>query len=122
MIQSGTNLIVADNSGAKSCQVFKVLGSSKRRYAYVGDIVVVAIKEVEPNKRIKKGTVQKGIIVRQKHPIRRADGSYVRFDDNAIVIIDGKKDPMGTRVFGPIAREVSDRGFSKTVSLAPEVI
>ena len=122
MIQAGTNVVIADNCGAKTAQVFKVLGASKRRYAYVGDIVVVAIKTALPDKKIKKGSVQKGVIVRQKSSIRRPDGSYIRFDENAIVILDGKNDPFGTRVFGPIAREVSDRGFTKTVSLAPEVI
>jgi large subunit ribosomal protein L14 len=122
MIQNGTNLIVADNSGGLKCQCFKVLGSSKRRYAAVGDIVVVAIKEASPNKQVKKGQVHKGVIVRQKKALRRPDGSYIRFDENAIVLIDGKNDPRGTRVFGPIAREVSDRGFNKTVSQAPEVI
>ena len=122
MIQAGTVVKVTDNSGAKIAQVFKVLGGSKRRYAALGDIVVAAVKSAEPRKQVKKKDVVKCVIVRQKKEYRRKDGSYIRFDDNAVVVIDGKKDPMGARVFGPIAREVQERGFQGIVSKAPEVL
>lgn len=123
MIQVGTNLIVADNSGAKTCRCIKVLGGSKKRYAYIGEVIVVAIKSSEPRGQVKKGEVAKCVIVRQKKAYRRKDGSYIRFDDNAVVIVD--KDnitPKGTRVFGPIARELREKGFMKAISLAPEVL
>jgi len=123
MIQVGTNLIVADNTGAKTCRCIKVLGGSKKRYAYIGEVIVVAIKSSEPRGQVKKGEVAKGVIVRQKKALRRKDGSYIRFDDNAIVIVDkDNMTPKGTRVFGPIARELRDKGFMKAISLAPEVL
>lgn len=122
MIQSFTRLVVADNTGAKSVMCFKVLGGSKRRYAQVGDIIVCSVKDATPKATAKKKSVQKAVIVRQKHNIRRVDGTYVRFDENAVVIVDEAGEPKGTRVFGPIAREIRDRGFQKIVSLAPEVV
>ena len=121
MIQAGTNLKVADNSGAKFIRVIKVLGGSRRRYARIGDIVTVSVKVAEPRKIVKKKDVVKAVIVRQKKALRRADGSYIRFDENAAVILDGM-DPKGSRIFGPIPRELKDRGFIKIVSLAPEVL
>lgn len=120
MIQAESKLKVADNSGAKIIECFKVLGGSKRRYAYVGDIIVASVKESEPRGSVKKKEVVKAVIVRQKKAIQRKDGSTIRFDENAAVILDGTE-PKGTRVFGPIAREVRDRGFMKIVSLAEEV-
>lgn len=122
MIQQETELDVADNSGARRVKCFKVLGGSKRRNASVGDIVVVAVRDVTPESSIKKGDVKKGVIVRTKANIKREDGSSIRFDTNAIVLIDDKNNPLGTRVFGPVCREVRDRGFTKIASLAPEVI
>ncbi len=123
MIQQGSSLIVADNSGAKWVRCIKVLGGTRSRYAKIGDVIVVAIKEAEPRGQVKKGEVAKGVIIRQKKALRRKDGSYIRFDDNAIVIVD--KDnvtPRATRVFGPVARELRDAGFMKIVSLAIEVL
>jgi len=114
-------LKVADNSGAKLLQVFKVLGGSRRRYAALGDVIVASVKIAEPRKQVKKKDVVKAVIVRQRAPFRRADGSYIRFDENAAVILDGKE-PKGGRIFGPIARELRDRGYIKIVSLAPEVL
>lgn len=124
MIQEGTNLKVADNTGAKAVRCFKVLGGSRRRYAGVGDIVVCAVKEAAPTGIVKKKDVVRAVIVRTKKAIRRSDGSYVRFDDNAVVIVDAQKHPRGTRVFGPVARELRDRdkNFMKIISLAPEVL
>ena len=122
MIQQETQLKVADNSGAKRVKCFKVLGGSRRRYASVGDIIVCSVKEAEPNSPVKKGDVVKAVIVRQKKYIRRKDGTKLRFDSNSCVIIDDKNQPRGTRIFGPVAREVRDRDFLKIVSLAPEVI
>jgi len=122
MIQQESQLDVADNSGAKRIKCFKVLGGSKRRYAGVGDIIVASVKDVEPNGSIKKGEIVKAVIVRTKYYIRRSDGSKLRFDSNAAVLIDEKKNPRGTRVFGPVARELRDRNYLKIVSLAPEVI
>ncbi len=122
MIQQETVLEVADNTGAKKVCCFKVLGGSKRRYAYVGDEVVCSVREADPKAAIKKGEVVKAIIVRTKRRIRRPDGSTLRFFDNSCVIIDDKKNPRGTRIFGPVAREVRERGFIKISSLAPEVI
>ncbi|PIW75138.1 MAG: 50S ribosomal protein L14 [Candidatus Portnoybacteria bacterium CG_4_8_14_3_um_filter_44_10] len=121
MIQPQSRLKVADNSGAKVIQCFKVLGGSKRRYAQIGDIIVAAVKEAEPRKAVKKGDVVKAVIVRQKKSLRRRDGSYIRFDDNAAVILDGM-DPKGGRIFGPVARELKEKGFDKIVSMAPEVL
>ncbi|MBT3356680.1 50S ribosomal protein L14 [bacterium] len=120
MIQAESKLKVADNSGAKIIECFKVLGGSRRRYAYVGDIVVASVKESEPRGSVKKKEVVKAVIVRQKKSIKRKDGSTIKFDENAAVILDGTE-PKGTRVFGPIAREVRERGFMKIVSLAEEV-
>jgi|SRR5690606_27882607 len=122
MIQEGTNLKVADNTGAKRVQCFKVLGGSRRRYAGLGDIVVCAVKEALPNGVVKKKDVVKAVIVRTRRSVRRPDGSSIRFDENAVVIVDNNKQPRGTRVFGPVARELRDRDFMKIVSLAPEVL
>ena len=122
MIQEETELEVADNSGAKRVKCFRVLGGSKRRYAYIGDIIICSVKEAEPQGAIKKGEVVRAVIVRTKHYIRRPDGSLLRFYDNSCVLIDDKNNPKGTRIFGPIAREVRDVGFVKISSLAPEVI
>ena len=122
MIQVETRLNVADNSGAKLAECIKVLGGSKRRYASIGDIIVVAIKEALPLSSIKKGTVEKAVVVRVSKEYRRKDGTYVRFDDNACVIIDDNKNPKGKRIFGPVARELRDYDYMKIVSLAPEVL
>jgi len=122
MIQRQTWLDVADNSGAKKARCIKVLGGSHRRYAHVGDIIVVAIKKAIPTSEIKQKTVCKAVIVRTAAPIRREDGSYVRFDNNAVVLLDKEENPVGTRVFGPVARELRARNFMKIVSLAPEVV
>lgn len=122
MIQMQSRMTVADNSGAKEVQCIKVLGGSKRRTAGVGDIVVVSIKEALPNSKIKKGDVAKAVIVRTKHAIRRPDGSYIRFDENSAVLVNANKEPVGTRIFGPVARELRAKQFIKIVSLAPEVL
>lgn len=122
MIQQETNLEVADNTGAKKVRCFKVLGGSRKRYAKVGDIIVCAVKEADSKGSVKKGEVVKAVVVRTKAYIRRDDGSLIRFYDNSCVIIDDKLQPRGTRIFGPVAREVRDRGFIKIGSLAPEVI
>ncbi len=122
MIQPFTRLKVADNSGAKEIMCIKVLGGSKRRYASVGDIIVASVKKALPNGKIKKGQVVKAVIVRTKKEVQRENGSLIRFDENAAVIIDAKKEPIGTRIFGPIAREVRYEGFQKITSLAPEVL
>ncbi len=122
MIQEYTRLAVADNSGAKEAMCIKVLGGTRRKYAYVGDIIVVTVKDAAPNSPVKKGTVHRAVVVRTKKEIRRPDGSFIRFDDNAVVLIDDKMDPKGTRIFGPVARELRDKKFSKIVSLAPEVL
>ncbi len=122
MIQDNTYLNVADNSGAKKVQCIKVLGGSKRKYASVGDIIVVAVKDALPNAPIKKGDVKKAVIVRTHKEYRRPDGTYIRFDDNACVIIDAANNPVGKRIFGPVARELRDADFMKIVSLAPEVL
>jgi len=121
MIQAGTKLKVADNTGAKVIQCFKVLGGSKRRYASLGDIIVASVKQAEPRKPVKKKDVVKAVVVRQKNAFRRADGSYIRFDENAAVIVDGKN-PKGGRIFGPIPRELKEKGFDKIASLAGEVL
>lgn len=122
MIQMQSNLNVADNSGAKRVQCIKVLGGSKRKTASVGDIIVVAVKDALPNGNIKRGDVQKAVIVRCKKEYRREDGTYIRFDDNACVIIDANLNPRGKRIFGPVARELREYGYMKIVSLAPEVL
>ncbi len=120
MIQAETKLKVADNTGAKIIECFKVLGGTRRRYAQIGDIVVASVKTAEPRGTIKKKAVVRAVIVRQKKPLRRKDGSHIRFDDNAAVIVEGME-PKGTRIFGPVAREIREKGFLKIVSLAPEV-
>jgi len=120
MIQAETQLKVADNSGAKLIKCFKILGGTRKRYAYVGDIVVASVKVSEPRGTVKKKEVVRAVIVRQRQPYRRKDGSYIKFDENAAVILDGKE-PKGTRIFGPIAREIREKGFMKIVSLAQEV-
>jgi large subunit ribosomal protein L14 len=122
MIQMQSNMTVADNSGAKIVQCIKVIGGSHRRYAGIGDVVVVAVKEAIPTSTIKKGSVEKAVIVRQAKEYRRPDGTYIRFDDNACVIVDDNKNPKGKRVFGPVARELRDMDFMKIISLAPEVL
>ncbi len=122
MIQDYTNLEVADNSGARKLRCFKVLGGSKRRYARIGDIVKCSVREAIPESNIKKGSVVEAVIVRQTKELKRPDGSTIRFDNNAAVIINNAKEPVGTRIFGPVARELRDRKFMKIVSLAPEVL
>lgn len=122
MIQAGTKVIITDNTGGKRGEVFKVLKGSKRRYARIGDLVVLSVKSAEPRKSVKKGDVVRGVVVRQKQPFRRADGSYIKFDDNAIVILEKDKEPKGGRIFGPIPREISELGYQKIASLAPEVL
>ena len=121
MIQEETRLRVADNTGAKIVECFKVPGGSQRRYANVGDIVIASVKSAEPRGSVKKGAKVRVVIVRQAHPLRRKDGSWISFDDNAAVILEGKE-PKGTRIFGPVARELRDAGYSKIISLAPEVL
>ena len=122
MIQSETRLTAADNSGAKTLYCIKVLGGSRRRYASVGDIIVVSVKEAIPNTKVKKGDVLRAVVVRTKKEIRRPDGSYIRFDDNSAVLITQTKEPIGTRIFGPVARELRAKRFMKIISLAPEVL
>ncbi len=122
MVQAETRLTVADNSGAKVLYCIKVLGGSRRRYASIGDVIVVAIKEAIPNAKVKKGDILKAVVVRTKKEIRRPDGSYIRFDDNSAVLIDAQKEPIGTRIFGPVARELRGKRFMKIISLAPEVL
>ncbi len=122
MIQMQSMLTAADNSGAKKLQCIKVLGGSKRKYASIGDIIVVSIKEALPNARVKKGDLKRAVVVRTRKEIRRADGSHIRFDENSAVIINDANEPVGTRIFGPVARELRGRSFMKIVSLAPEVL
>lgn len=122
MIQAESRLKVADNSGARRVLCIKVLGGSKRRYARVGDVIVATVKEAIPNGTVKKGDVVRAVVVRTKKEVRRADGSYIKFDDNAAVIIDTQGNPRGTRIFGPVARELRDKRYMKIVSLAPEVL
>jgi large subunit ribosomal protein L14 len=122
MIQEYTRLNVADNSGAKKVQCIRVLGGSGRRYASIGDIIVVSVKNAIPNAPIKKGEVSRAVVVRTKKEIRRTDGSYIRFDENAAVLLDAQGEPRGTRIFGPVARELREKEFMKIVSLAPEVL
>ncbi|MDR0500697.1 MAG: 50S ribosomal protein L14 [Coriobacteriales bacterium] len=122
MIQVETMLTVADNSGARKVQCIKVLGGSKRRYASLGDVIVCAVKEATPNGNVKKGEVVRCVIVRVKKEVRRKDGSYIKFDQNAAVVIDGQGGPRGTRIFGPVARELRDKRYMKIVSLAPETL
>ncbi len=122
MIQQQTRLIVADNSGARELMCIHVSGSSGRRYAFIGDVVVCAVKDALPGATVKKGDVVKAVIVRAKKESRRSDGSYIRFDDNAGVVINDEGEPKGTRIFGPVARELRERNYLKIISLAPEVI
>jgi large subunit ribosomal protein L14 len=122
MIQMQTRLNVADNSGAKEVMCIKVLGGSKRRSAAIGDVIIVSIKEAIPNAKVKKGDVAKAVVVRTVHKLRRPDGSYIRFDDNSAVLINAANEPIGTRIFGPVARELRAKQFVKIVSLAPEVL
>lgn len=122
MIQDETRLQVADNSGAREVYCIKVLGGSSKRYASVGEVIVVSVKDALPNAKVKKGEIHKAVIVRTKSKVRRADGSYIAFDDNAAVLINAQQEPVGTRIFGPVARELRARQFVKIISLAPEVI
>jgi large subunit ribosomal protein L14 len=122
MIQMQTRLSVADNTGAKELMCIKVLGGSKRRYAGIGDIIVCSVKEASPGGVVKKGDVVKAVVVRARKSLRRQDGSYIRFDENAAVILKDEKEPKGTRIFGPVARELRDKDFMKIISLAPEVL
>jgi large subunit ribosomal protein L14 len=122
MIQMRTMLDVADNSGARKVGCIKVLGSSRRKYASLGDVIVVSVKDAIPNAKIKKGDVVKAVVVRTKKGIRRSDGSYIKFDDNSAVLINPQNEPIGTRIFGPVARELRAKRFMKIISLAPEVL
>lgn len=122
MIQMRTVLDVADNSGARRVQCIKVLGGSKRKYASIGDIIVVSVKEAIPNAKVKKGEVMKAVVVRTAKEIGRPDGTHIRFDNNSAVLIDNQKEPIGTRIFGPVARELRAKKFMKIISLAPEVL
>jgi large subunit ribosomal protein L14 len=122
MIQMQTTLDVADNSGAKKIMCIKVLGGSRRRYGSIGDIIVVSIREALPNAKVKKGDVSRAVIVRTRKEVQRADGSYIRFDNNSAVLISPTNEPIGTRIFGPVARELRSKKFMKIVSLAPEVL
>ncbi len=122
MIQVETNLDVADNSGARRVQCIKVLGGAKRRTAQVGDIIVVSVKDAIPNAKVKKGDVLRAVVVRTTKEVRRTDGSYIKFDDNSAVLINAAKEPIGTRIFGPVARELRAKQFMKIISLAPEVL
>jgi len=122
MIQEETNLVVADNSGAKKVRCIRVLGGSGRRYASIGDLIVVSVKAAIPNGNVKKGEVSRAVIVRTKKEVKRKDGSYIRFDENAAVLLSNQNEPRGTRIFGPVARELRDKQYMKIVSLAPEVL
>ena len=122
MIQVQTQMTVADNSGAKKVSCIRVLGGTRRRYARVGDIIIVAVKEALPHSKVKKGDVMRAVVVRTVKETRRADGSYIRFDDNSAVLINPQGDPIGTRIFGPVARELRAKRFMKIISLAPEVL
>lgn len=122
MVQMQTRLDVADNSGARSVMCIKVLGGSRRRYAGIGDIIVVSVKDASPNSKVKKGDVMKAVIVRTAKEVNRNDGSYIRFDNNSAVLINNQNEPVGTRIFGPVARELRAKNFMKIISLAPEVI
>jgi large subunit ribosomal protein L14 len=122
VIQTESTLEVADNSGARKVACIRVLGGSRRRYASIGDVIVVTVKDAIPNARVKKGEVRRAVVVRTRKEIGRPDGSYIRFDDNAAVLIDAQREPVGTRIFGPVARELRARRFMKIISLAPEVL
>ena len=121
MIHEYTSLVVADNSGARRVRCFRVLGQRKR-YAYIGDVIKVSVREAQPDGLVKEGQVCTALVVRTKHPIRRSDGSYLRFDNNAVVLVDEKKNPIGSRILGPVARELRDMNYMKVISLAPEVL
>lgn len=122
MIQERSILKVADNSGAKLIRCFRVLGGTRKHYAQIGDVIVASVQTAEPRKQVKKKDVVKAVIVRQRNPIRRPDGSYVRFDENAAVLIDAKKEPVATRIFGPLPREVKEKGFDTIMSMAEEIV
>ena len=122
MLQERSIVKITDNTGAKTGRVFKVLGGSKKRYAQIGDVVVLSVQVAEPRRQVKKKEILRGLVVRQTKPYRRKDGSYIRFDENAVVIIDAKKEPRGNRIFGPIPREIGEIGYQKIVSLASEVV
>jgi large subunit ribosomal protein L14 len=122
MIQEYTILNVADNTGARKAMCFRVLGGTRRRYASIGDVIVCSVKDATPNGQIKRGQVVKAVVVRTKKPVRRRDGSYIKFDDNAVVIINEAKEPSGTRIFGPVARELREKQYMKIISLASEVL
>ena len=122
MIQQESRLRVADNSGAKKIMCIRVLGGSHNKYAQVGDVIVAAVKEAIPGSQVKKGDVVRAVVVRTKSPLGRSDGSYIKFDENAVVILTDKNNPKGTRIFGPVARELRDKNFTKIISLAPEVL
>ena len=122
MIQEESTLKIADNTGAKTIKCFRVLGGTKRRYAQLGDVIVAAVKDAEPRRQVKKHEVVRAVIVRQKYPYRRKDGSYIRFNENAAVIVDTKKEPVGGRIFGPIPRELREKGYEKIIGLAGEVL
>ncbi|PJA95845.1 MAG: 50S ribosomal protein L14 [Ignavibacteriales bacterium CG_4_9_14_3_um_filter_34_10] len=122
MVQQETNLVAADNSGAKKVKCIKVLGGTRKRYATVGDVIVVAVKTAIPGGNVKKGEVSKAVIVRTAKEVKRADGSYIRFDENAAVLLNAQLEPRGTRIFGPVARELREKKFMKIISLAPEVL
>jgi len=122
MIQERSILKVADNSGAKTIRCFRILGGTRRRYARISDIIIASVQKAEPRKAIKKKDIVRAVIVRQRQPLRRPDGSYIRFDENAAVLIDNKKEPRATRIFGPIPRELKDKGFEKIVTMAEEIV
>ena len=122
MVQQETRLVVADNTGAKEVLCIKVLGGSKKRYASIGDVIVVSVKSSTPGGMVKKGEVARAVVVRVKKEVRRKDGSYIRFDDNAAVILNAQNEPKGTRIFGPVARELREGGYMKIISMAPEVL
>lgn len=122
MVQNETNLVVADNSGARMVRVFRQYNGARKKFSHIGDVVKCSVKEAQPAGKVKKGQVVRGVIVRQKHPLNRHDGSTIAFDDNAIVLIDNDGEPLGTRVFGPVARELRDLGYMKIISLASEVL
>ena len=122
MIQERSILKVADNSGAKTVRCFRILGGTRRRYARIGDIVVASVQVAEPRKQVKKKDIVRVLVVRQRFPLRKRDGSYVRFDENAVVIVDAKKEPIATRVFGPLPRELKEKGFDKLMTMAEEIV
>lgn len=122
MLQERSIVKIADNTGARLGRIFRVLGGSRKKFAQLGDIVVLSVQTAEPRRQVKKKDILRAVVVRQVNPYRRQDGSYIRFDENAVVIVDAKKEPVGGRVFGPIPRELSEKGFQKIISLAPEVV